>query len=343
MVNKMNLIGIAVVLTALAYEIQCQECPARNWPVTSYLSVPKITEYDTRVFKLIRSILKQKGLTTAPKISEYFQETQMRLKKSGQNSIFDGNKFVEVADEIAELVILADHQPNLTSYTVSFYIKIVEYFFVNIEAINRSQAPVFDGVMFKYLKRYGKSKFTSLFNHMMANYEEELKNFKTEKEIVLDALIASQDETIEEAQGALDDCQLTQLASEIDLLASKFDSKKMLEVARKQKSSFPIEKKCFMYLWRFIDEYCTDLLFTLKKPLDIINMVRLLSPNTISEASLPQRLIKLNEYGRICNQAIGLDTREKVKERLRERILLDMNESSGGHLSRFFKKSGHCT
>lgn len=332
----MNFFGIVVVLMALAYRAQCQECPARSWPVANYLARPTITEHDAPAFNWIKTTLGELKLKEPKEILKFFQETKMDMLNNGRITVGHKGRGVAVADEIYELTLLADDQLKLTPYTVSFYIKIVEFVFGNLEVMSEAKAPDHDVGLFSYLKHYGQIKFTSLFSNLNDNYQEEYKRFKGKNEIVLDELIASQekDHVIRKNKTALNDSHLTQLASRIDLLAGDFDAKRMMRVAIRRAVPFPVEKRSYAYLWTFIASHCTGLVYTFNNLLDVINMVRLLSQESLSMASLPEKLTKFNEYGRICYQALGLDTREQVQ--------LNIRDGLQGHLSKFLKKVAHC-
>lgn len=290
-----------------------------------------MTEDEASAFNWIRTTLEELKLTKPEQILQFFEDTKMDMMKGGRITMGYKGRGVAVAEQVDELISLADDETKLSPHSVSFYIKFVEYVFGKLEVMSQASAPDHDVGLFNYMQHFGKTKFTSLLNDISSNYQSEIKRFKEKNERGLDELIASQerDDTGRKNKMALNETHLTQLANEIDLSGGYFDAKRMLKAAKRRELFFSVEKKPGAYLSAFIDEYCTGLLDTFNNLLNIVNMVRLLSPESLSESNPPQKLIKFNEYGRICHQALGTDTREQVKSNIRDALQ--------GHLRKLFK------
>lgn len=325
--------SVFVFLFALTFvvhaAVQVDESPA------TYLFKPPVGQHERPAYEWIKKQIRERTLTRPEEILEFFVQTANSLAKvqdlsdkyqtiassdliaserrqqisSRMKHIIEDEKvdsyrgdILIFFDIIHELILLADGgQSACNDETTDYFIKIVRHVYGDrLDFISRSEPPLFDTGLFVYLQHFGKTKFAACSDQFDDLYSRLIKRLEAgDVERAMDELVASQSK--QNTCSKLNDQQLADLASEISFVEGKFEAKKLLKVSKMQfgEHSDPIKSKSTA-LSKFLARNCSSFLEASKGLLNLFNMIRLVSSTSVPTHT--QRLLKLNQYGRLCKQ-----------------------------------------
>lgn len=262
----------------------------------SYLDKPARGESNFKAYDWIRKQLDDQKLTSSEQVREFLIRTEDSLSDDAKPPAdYSGHKFL-LEDVLYELIQLSDVESTCTNNMIGYFINIVEHTYGSLDVLSQPGSPNHDSGLLNYLQHYGKTKFSSCLKNQADVNQMSIDQVDPEVERIFDGLISSQDK---QRGRMLKDDDLLKLAKEVDLNEGKLDAKRMLKVAKEYENGESYKSTASTKLLGFIADKCSKLLSTVKNFLNIYNLDRLLSPTGV-QAATSSRLLKLNEYSRIC-------------------------------------------
>lgn len=238
----------------------------------------------------------------------------------------DRLRIIWVTDNLLQL---ADRNQKPLSDDIKHIITVINLAFGNVESFSRllqeSQTSDVKNVkLFKYLKHFGLNYLRGCFNHYMErdNRKTIFNSLDTTSEIKFDRIYKSLEEESNSniLQDENDDISLTRSTKEFDLLHSKFNARKMLNIIKKEfdNSDDPSggAKEIF---YHFFEANCARLRSSMGTAFDVYNLSRALIPE-LAKQTFSVRFQKLNEYSRICLPIQNPQVRDKAIESIKTNL-----------------------
>lgn len=289
-----------------------------EWSPASYVQVPAGLEYDGRALDWLAELVGRQTTAASPQeVSDYLADMMDAIQVGRALPIPYGDVDPgAVKRELRHLLRLAKTSLSSCQHDeVDQFIVAVRHLFGRLEvlAANRQVAGPAEPApnpLLGYLRHFARAKFSTCSQRY---YEYQLHSgFGMAHE--LDHLIGSQDAH----EGHIGEEHLLELARMTDLAAGHFDAAKMKGAQRRLSGG-----KSPMLDWRaahkligFVSKRCASFLAAFRHPLNMVNINRLVNP----DEAVPNRMLTLNEFARLCHQIGDPDTSKKVRANFRHQL-----------------------
>lgn len=329
-----------LALAVAVHPSQSHKTPA-DWPISSYLYRPPEARHVRPALDWTRQQVAELGhrnITSPDQIRDFFEQSLHGLPRDGSVESYLMNSNLKTLVQLADV-----YEPTCSARLVEDYIEMAHYFYGSLEALARPVEPETDALL-NYLQHFGRAKFRNCPHDVEPDYQlgypqydygQTVATLDPDTEWAFDQIIGSQDKV--RAPGGNPSERLARVASQVDLVKGKFEAKRMLHEAQQypgllfaQTNHLTPEELLAEALWTC----CMRLLNAFQSKLDAYNLNRLLSPPLppvededsqeeepqVVERPPPARFVKLNEYGRLCQQVRGSNTREQVKKVIKKQL-----------------------
>lgn len=245
--------------------------------------------------------------------------TTRALDEAKKLSIDKGDYTTKIILDVFDLVPVDPiSETEQFSFEVKCLIDITSLSFGSYKSflslLNSNQLPENNKKLFNYLKVYVYKKWPKclLANNLKLAFFNTLDKLNKEAEKAFDMLMKTNEEFPSDAK-------LASVAEKTDFVKGKnLNGKHMMSAMKKYLKEFAPEVKTNRHmLARYVLESCSRMYSTLVEFFDGYNLARSLSPElpiTVEEESAT--FIKLNEYSRLCVQALDVATSKVALENI---------------------------